>query len=454
MPTMDTNDGGGASGHSLLDTKRRLVGGQGQVSSKMKPSSFEGHRPKSGSAVSLPSPPEKSAAPIDFSIKKRQGDLDQSQIGPRRLVGGQADSDKKLASSLMGPGHSEKMPASLEGRRRPNSSEVLIPFVPDDSTTQFDAREAIGISTDDLSAQLLEHDRNAKNWTQQLNIIQDDGSTCNVGCALRGTLSRTPPNAINQPNKYPRQTCIRLPTSLKGKDAFPRVKMLLENGGPLLTIRQVPSESRSSAQRQSNWTLCCHGHRINPGKTGQFKAGKAAMSGIRHQPKLRQKTAGSKKRGIQAMYSKSAKAQLPPPAHAPNAPNRRTKSGAAKNKESRCTFVLNLFVAQDDYWYLSQLSNLNHKGHPRIPPSAHSIGMRELNKEDSQFISICSDVGIEGSKIAKLLERMKGEEGVSGTIVPKAIYNMSESTKKMAELSKGITSDMDDAEKIMTELRL
>mmetsp|Transcript_36083 Transcript_36083/g.85997 ORF Transcript_36083/g.85997 Transcript_36083/m.85997 type:complete len:174 (+) Transcript_36083:402-923(+) len=158
-----------------------------------------------------------------------------------------------------------------------------------------------------------------------------------------GKKSTTPLNAIGQPNKYPRNSCIRLPTRFKGKDAFPQVKKMLENGGPPLTVRQSPSASRSSSERLSNWTLCCPGHRINPGKKDQFDEGKRAMSGIRDQSKLRQKTSGSKNRGTNSMHSKSAKAALTAPASAPKAPNRRTTSNAAKDKESRCTYVLNLF---------------------------------------------------------------------------------------------------------------
>jgi len=176
---------------------------------------------------------------------------------------------------------SEKEQGSLEeGHRRPNTSEVLLSNFTDNTSTHLEP-DSTSVSVADLSTKLLMHDRNAKNWTQPLVILQDDGSTCDVGCALRGKKSTTPLNAIDQPNKYPRNSCIRLPTRFKGKDAFPQVKKMLENGGPPLTVRQSPSASRSSSERLSNWTLCCPGHRINPGKKDQFDEGKRAMSGYR-----------------------------------------------------------------------------------------------------------------------------------------------------------------------------
>ncbi|EJK71127.1 hypothetical protein THAOC_07462, partial [Thalassiosira oceanica] len=326
---------------------------------------------------------------------------------PQRSSGGR-ECEGFMKAPIGGKVDSEKEQGSLkEGHRRPNTSEVLLSNFTDNTSTHLEP-DSISVSVADLSTKLLMHDRNAKNWTQPLVILQDDGSTCDVGC----------------------------------KDAFPQVKKMLENGGPPLTVRQSPSASRSSSERLSNWTLCCPGHRINPGEKDQFDEGKRAMSGIRDQSKLRQKTSGSKNRGTNSMHSKSAKAALTAPASAPKAPNRRTTSNAAKDKESRCTYVLNLFLARDDHRYIGQFSDLTHKGHPKIPPCAHSIGMRDLNEKDSQFIAICNDIGIEGSKIAKLLERMKEEQGILGTIVPKSIYHMSQKTKKMADLSKGITSDM------------
>jgi len=105
-----------------------------------------------------------------------------------------------------------------EGHRRPNTSEVSLPTFPDYTSTQL-LPDSITVSEADLSTKLLEHDRNAKNWTQPepLIIPQDNGSTCDVGCALMGKLSKTPLNAIDQPTNYPRKSCIRLPMRFKGR---------------------------------------------------------------------------------------------------------------------------------------------------------------------------------------------------------------------------------------------
>ena len=234
--------------------------------------SREGDCPPKSCTVSPPSVSDPSMAILDTSSMNKGADTyHSSQLGPQRAPGQQCD------SILEGPVDCTKKQAALKEHRRPNSSKVLLQH----SGKHLKTCDSFSLAAADLSTKLLEHDRNAKNWTQPLIIPQDNDTTCDVGCALMGKQSKTPPNAVDQPKKYPRGTCIRLPTRFQGKDAFPDVKKMLENGGPPLTVRQVPSQSRSSAQRLFNWTLCCPGHLINAGKQTQFDEGKAAMSGIR-----------------------------------------------------------------------------------------------------------------------------------------------------------------------------
>ena len=181
-------------------------------------------------------------------------------------------------------------------------------------------------------------------------------------------------------------------------------------------------------------------------KDEDFKNGCTGKKGVKQETKVRKKAKGTKFPGVLSMHSKTVKRALD-----------RTKKGNkwAKRKTSvmkcGCTFQINLFVAQDDYWYISQRSNLHHTGHPKIPSSANFLGSNNISETDSAFISMCNDAGVSNSQIAKMLALMHGRE--SGTFLPQTLYNYSTRTKKMCDLAKGIKPDMTDAEKALQLLR-
>ena len=335
--------------------------------------------------------------------------------------------------------------------RRPNSSEAL--YLSSDAATSRDARvDFAGESSREIRATLLAHDKRLKNWMEPLYIKQDDGTTCDASCACNGKASATPIGAKDQPSRFPPGTCFRLPTSCKGVGDFDKVKALLQGDGSKLVVFQTPHPSRKSGYRKASYSVGCPSNRVDEIDDSAFEDGKTAKKGIKSQTKLRTKSQGARLPGIKSMHNKTVKKSLAPGNRVSRVPTNRTTGIGAKNAKDRCPRILHVFVSEeDDYWYITSSSMLHHKGHPEVPPSAKSLGLRDISEEDAKFIAMAQESGVENAQIAKLMTRMKGEE--AGTYLPRTIYNMSKKSKEMADLAKGTKADMSDAEKTLAGLR-
>mgnify|MGYP000630621046 CR=1 FL=1 len=107
----------------------------------------------------------------------------------------------------------------------------------------------------------------------------------------------------------------------------------------------------------------------------KYEPGKFAMSDIKPETILRTKTKGNKDIDILAMHSKSTKKQMKAKEHVINLDatpkNKRTATTRSESKESRCRMHLLINRNRDDqYYYLSRNSTLEHTGHPFIPPQS------------------------------------------------------------------------------------
>ena len=130
---------------------------------------------------------------------------------------------------------------------------------------------------------------------------------------------------------------------------------------------------------------------------------------------------------------------------------RRTSTVLSSSLATSCQMKIRYFLHPNGYWYLASSSTLEHTGHPPLPPSSVSLSSSLLGTEKMEFYYSLYDSGVAPGHASDVMTSMCGK-GTNGTFLPKTILNMNAKTKRMRDLSQGITSDMSDAEKTLVYL--
>jgi hypothetical protein len=80
-----------------------------------------------------------------------------------------------------------------------------------------------------------------------------------------------------------------------------------------------------------------------------------------------------------------------------------------------------IFLDQDDRFYLSTNSCLNHRHHPALKADAILRGHTDMEQGDLDLLSLLFSVNA-GVQISQIMQSLKGPE--AGTYLPEKIYNM------------------------------
>ncbi len=147
--------------------------------------------------------------------------------------------------------------------------------------------------------------------------------------------------------------------------------------------------------------------------------------------------------GIDAMASKDTQRRLVKEnKNRPRDPNvldvRRTVSSRSPSSDLKCPMQIIIFLGQDDRFYLSTKSSLNHCHHPALKADAILRGQNDMEQVIwiySRFFSVQS---------------LKGPE--SGAYLPKRIYNMNQKMEQLQDLALGLTHGCSDAVKTISKL--
>ena len=116
----------------------------------------------------------------------------------------------------------------------------------------------------------------------------------------------------------------------------------------------------------------------------------------------------------------------------------------------RCPMKVNLFQSSlDDRFYVASNSNLTHRGHPYLPPSAANRSSSQLTSDDIQLIELLNGK-IGPQSIANIInERHDG----MGEFLSKTIYSKIRELQNLKDIEKGISSDMSVAERTIKQLQ-
>jgi hypothetical protein len=127
---------------------------------------------------------------------------------------------------------------------------------------------------------------------------------------------------------------------------------------------------------------------------------------------------------IDAMASKEIQRRLAKEnKNQPRDPNildaRRTVSSRTPSSDLKCPMQIIIFLGQDDCFYLSTKSSLNHCHRPPLKADAILRGQNDMEQGDLDLLSLLFSVNATGIQISQIMQSLKGPE--SGTYLPKKI---------------------------------
>jgi hypothetical protein len=159
--------------------------------------------------------------------------------------------------------------------------------------------------------------------------------------------------------------------------------------------------------------------------------------------------------GIDAMALKDTQRRLVKEnKNRPRDPNilavRRTVSSRSPLSDLKCPMQIIIFLGQDDCFYLSTNSSLNHCHHPALKADAILRGQNDMEQGDLDLLSLFFSVNATGIQISQIMQSLKGPE--SGIYLPKKIYNMNQKTEQLQDLALGLIPGCSDAVKTISKL--
>jgi hypothetical protein len=129
---------------------------------------------------------------------------------------------------------------------------------------------------------------------------------------------------------------------------------------------------------------------------------------------------------------------------------RRTVSSRSPSSDLKCPMQLIIFLGQDDRFYLSTKSSLNHCHHPALKADAILHGRNDMEQGDLDLLSLLFSVNPTGIQISQIMQSLKGPE--SGAYLPKRINNMNQKMEQLQDLAPGLIPGCSDAVKTISKL--
>jgi hypothetical protein len=109
-----------------------------------------------------------------------------------------------------------------------------------------------------------------------------------------------------------------------------------------------------------------------------------------------------------------------------------------------------IFLGNNNRFYNSTKSNLNHSHRPRLKSEAILCGQSDLGSSEIDLLTLLSDVNVTPTQIAQIMETLRGPQG--GTFMPKGVNDMNQKTKELHDFATGLLPGSNDAQKTIAKL--
>ncbi len=87
---------------------------------------------------------------------------------------------------------------------------------------------------------------------------------------------------------------------------------------------------------------------------------------------------------------------------------RRTVSTSSPSSDLKCPMQMIIFLGQDDCFYLSTKSCLNHLHHPALKADAILSGQNDMEQVDLTLLSLLFSINATGGQIQQIMQTLKG----------------------------------------------
>ena len=129
---------------------------------------------------------------------------------------------------------------------------------------------------------------------------------------------------------------------------------------------------------------------------------------------------------------------------------RKTVSHRAPSIGLKCQMQIVIFLGNNNRFYISTKSNLNHSHHPSLKSEAILRGQSDLVSSEIDLLTLLSDVNVTSLQIAQIMETLRGPQG--GTFMPKRVYDMNQKTEELHDFATGLLPDSNDVQKTIAKL--
>jgi hypothetical protein len=129
---------------------------------------------------------------------------------------------------------------------------------------------------------------------------------------------------------------------------------------------------------------------------------------------------------------------------------RKTVSSRSPTFETKCPMQIIIFLGQDDHFYLSTKSCLEHHYHPFLKADAILCRQSDMEQGNIDLLSLLFSVEATPVQISQIMQCLKGTE--LGTLLPKRVYDMNQKTEQLHDLAHGLINGCSDAEKTIAKL--
>ena len=289
-------------------------------------------------------------------------------------------------------------------------------------------------------------------WAQSFSILHNDQPVdLSIAC---GQPKSSTFNAPDQPRKIPNGLVYRFDIAkFTGESGWSSLKKMIKDslpGSDFIECRPVCALSLNSF----HYTLHCNRYKmLETDITKHYHPEFYTQSGVRIESVKRTKTPGelksfdamASKMEVRAIKNDTITTSSKVHRKKRNYPaKRRTQSHCTASHSQRCNCQISVLLWNDGYFYLdSRYTNLNHTGHPYIRPTAKTMGSAEITDNQAFILQQLSVMGVQKSKISRLLSALEQNDG---SFTVQTVKNYLNACDILNKKELGLDNEMSSAE--------
>ncbi len=117
-------------------------------------------------------------------------------------------------------------------------------------------------------------------------------------------------------------------------------------------------------------------------------------------------------------------------------------SKRALSYNEQCPMRIRIYLNNNNHWYISSNSCLDHKHHPKLDNQAISLSQSDISKQELRLLNVLYDMNVPPSKISTILDTVRDDN--RGTFLQKTLFNLNEKCRNLIDVANGILPTCSD----------